>query len=105
MRPWVSVMSTVTNRGQVRWKVFEGAMNAALLIDFLKRPIKDMRSKKVFLILDNLKVHHANPVKAWLGEQIEVFYLSSYNPALNSDEMLNADMKASVSKRAPARIK
>lgn len=75
-REGLSVMSTATNRGQVRWKVFEGAMNADLLIDFLRWLIKDMRSKKVFLVLDNLKVHHTTPVKAWLAEhvdQIEVF--------------------------------
>jgi transposase len=79
-------MSTVTNRGQVRWKVFEGAMNAGTLLDFLKRLIKDMHNKKVFLILDNLKVHHSKPVKAWLADhvdEIEVFYLPSYSPKLN----------------------
>jgi len=107
-REGVSVMSTVTNRGQVRWRVFEEAMNADILIDFLKRLIKDMRSKKVFLILDNLKVHHARPVKAWLAthvDEIEVFYLPSYSPELNPDEMLNADLKASVTRQAPARTK
>ncbi|QRR11826.1 IS630 family transposase (plasmid) [Burkholderia sp. MS455] len=107
-REGLSIMSTVTNRGQVRWKVFEGAMNADILIDFLKRLIKDMRSKKVFLILDNLKVHHAKLVKAWLAEhadKIEVFYLPSYSPELNPDEMLNADLKASITRQAPARTK
>ncbi|KAF1007356.1 MAG: hypothetical protein E5299_02051 [Burkholderia gladioli] len=39
----LSVMSTVTNRGQMRWKVFDGAMNADILIDFLKRLIQGMR--------------------------------------------------------------
>lgn len=49
-REGLSVMSTVTNRGMVRWKVFEGAMNADILIDFMKRLIKDASGKKVFLI-------------------------------------------------------
>ena len=105
-REGLSVMSTVTNRGKVRWKVFEGAMNADILIDFMKRLIKDAKGKKVFLILDNLKVHHAKPVKAWLAEheqQIEVFYLPSYSPELNPDEMLNADLKAVITSNAPAR--
>lgn len=107
-REGLSVMSTATNRGQVRWKVFEGAMNADLLIDFLRWLINDMRSKKVFQILDNLKVHHATPVKAWLAEhvdQIEVFYLPSCGPELNPHEMLGVDLKASVTKQAPARTK
>ena len=107
-REGLSVMSTVTNRGKVRWKIFEGAMNAGILIDFMKRLVKDAAGKKVFLILDNLKVHHAKVVKAWLADhanEIEVFYLPSYSPELNPDEMLNADLKAVVTSKAPARAK
>ena len=106
-RHGLSVISTVTNKGQMRWKVFEGAMNAAVLIDFLKRLVRDA-SKKIFLILDNLRVHHARPVKAWLAanaEHIEVFYLPSYSPELNPDEMANADLKQAVTRLAPARTK
>ncbi|HXF08236.1 MAG TPA: IS630 family transposase, partial [Candidatus Acidoferrales bacterium] len=107
-REGLSVMSTVTHRGKVRWKVFEGAMNADILIDFMKRLIKDAAAKKVLLILDHLKVHHAKVVKAWLAanaHEIEVFYLPPYSPELNPDEMLNADLKAVVSSKAPARAK
>ena len=106
-REGLSIISTVTNQGKVRWKVFEGAMNANVLIDFFKRLSKDA-DRKVFLILDNLKVHHASKVKDWLAdheEQIEVFYLPSYSPELNPDECLNADLKDGVTRRAPARSK
>jgi len=106
-REGLSIISTVTNRGKVRWKIFEGAMHADLLIDFFKRLIKDA-DRKVFLILDNLKVHHARKVKAWLADhedEIEVFYLPSYSPELNPDECLNADLKDGVTRRAPARSK
>ena len=100
-------ISTVTNQGKVRWKLFEGAMNADILVDFFKRLIREA-GRKVFLILDNLRVHHARKVKAWLAEheaEIEVFYLPSYSPELNPDECLNADLKEGVTKRAPARSK
>jgi len=106
-RHGLSVISTVTNKGQMRWKIFEGALNADILIDFLRRLIKGA-SKKLFLILDNLRVHHAKPVKAWLAEHadaIEVFYLPSYSPELNPDEMANADIKQALTKLAPARTK
>lgn len=106
-REGLSIISTVTNQGKVRWKVFDGALNTDLLIDFFERLIKDADCK-VFLILDNLRVHHAKPVKAWLAEhhgQIEVFYLPSYSPELNPDEMLNADLKHAVTSKAPARSK
>jgi len=106
-REGLSIISTVTNQGKVRWKIFEGAMNADLLIDFFKRLIQDA-DRKVFLILDNLRVHHARKVKAWLAdheEAIEVYYLPSYSPELNPDECLNADLKDGVTRRAPARSK
>ena len=106
-RHGLSVISTVTNKGQMRWRIFDGALNTDILIDFLRRLIKGA-SKKLFLILDNLRVHHAKPVKAWLAEHadaIEVFYLPSYSPELNPDEMANADIKQAVTKLAPARTK
>mgnify|MGYP001964493691 CR=1 FL=1 len=66
-------------------------MNVTILIDFMKRLIRDAK-RKVFLILDNLKVHHAKVVKAWLEDhqdEIEVFYLPPYSPELNPDEYLS----------------
>ena len=106
-RHGLSVISTVTNKGQMRWKAFDGALNSDILIDFLRRLIKDA-GRKVYLILDNLRVHHSKPVKAWLAEhkhEIEVFYLPSYSPELNPNEMANADLKQAVTKLAPARTK
>lgn len=106
-RHGLSIISTVTNRGQMRWKIFAGALNAEILIDFLRRLVKG-QDRKLFLILDNLRVHHAKPVKAWLAEHkdaIEVFYLPSYSPELNPDEMANADLKQAVTKQAPARTR
>ena len=110
-REGLSIISSVTNRGKVRFKVFEGALNAAILIDFMKRLVQDARKDKagkVFLVLDNLKVHHARLVKAWLEQNkadIEVFYLPSYSPELNPDEMLNANLKAAITAKAPNRKK
>lgn len=101
----VGVISAVTNKGELRWMVLNGAINAPLLIDFLARLIHDADGK-VFLILDNLRVHRARLVQDWLAErraQIEVFYLPSYSPELNPDEGVNADIKQAVPRRAPAR--
>jgi transposase len=64
--------------------------------------------KKVFLILDNLRVHHSRLVKAWVAghsEKIELFYLPSYSPQLNPEERLNADLKQAMGKRVPVRTK
>ena len=64
--------------------------------------------RKVFLILDNLGVHHCKPVKAWLKDhhdQMEVFYLPSYSPELNPEERLNADLKHVIGRKVPMRTK
>ena len=104
-REGLSVVSTVTNKGEMRWKVFSGALNARILIGFLNRLVR-RRKDKIFLILDNLRVHHSKLVKHWLArnaDRIEVFYLPSYSPELNPDELLNADLKQRVTTAAPAR--
>jgi len=57
----------VTNRGKTRWMIIDEAFDADRLIEFLQALIKDA-SKKVFLILDNLRVHHSKLAKAWVSE-------------------------------------
>lgn len=106
-RESTNMISAINNQGKVRFQIYDGTMNADRLIGFLKRLIKDAQ-RKVILILDNLRVHHAKVVRAWLDEnteQIEVFYLPAYSPELNPDEYLNCDLKAGVHGGKPARSK
>lgn len=97
----INMISSITNQGQVRFMMYKDNMNAKVLIKFMGRLIKDSE-KKVFLILDNLRVHHSRVVKEWLAEnkeKIEVFYLPSYSPDLNPDEYLNCDLKYALSEK------
>lgn len=106
-RESLSLISTITNRGKVRWMVFQGGMNTAIFIKFLRRLIKGAK-RKIFLIVDNLRVHHAKKVREWLArhrDEIELFFLPSYSPELNPDEMLNSDLKQAVTTKAPTRAK
>lgn len=101
------MISTVTNQGKTRWMIIEDALNTERFIEFLESLVKDAE-RKVFLILDNLKVHHAKIAKAWVASrksQIELFFLPSYSPELNPDERLNADLKYAIGSKAPARTK
>lgn len=94
----VNMISAITNQGKVRFMFYRDTMNSKRLISFMKRLIKDA-GRKVFLILDNLKVHHSVAVTDWLEthiEKIEVFYLPSYSPELNPDEYLNNSLKGQV---------
>jgi transposase len=103
----VNLISTVTNQGKIRFMIYKDRMNADTFIKFMKRLIKDA-DRKIFLILDNLRVHHSYKARDWLQEhtdQIEVFFLPSYSPELNPDEYLNCDLKAGVHSGPPARTR
>ena len=106
-RQKLSMLASVTNQGKARWMIIDGAFNHERLIEFFEALVADA-GRKVFLILDNLGVHHCKPVKAWLAqhpEQMEVFYLPSYSPELNPEERLNADLKQVIRRKVPARTK
>ncbi len=106
-RQRLSMIATVTSKGCARWQIIDGNFNSDRLIEFLELLIKDA-GKKVFLILDNLRVHHSKPVKAWLEEnkgKIECFYLPSYSPELNPEERLNSDLKQAIGSKVPVRTK
>ena len=101
-RAGLNLVSAVSNRGALRWMVLDGAVNAAALIRFLQRLIRDVR-RKVFLVLDRLQVHRAGEIRDWLAAhrtKIEVFYLPAYSPELNPDEGLNAD-RSRLSRASP----
>ena len=101
----INMLSAVSKRGKLRFILYRDNMNADKLIDFMKRLVYDSR-KKIFLILDNLRVHHAKKVTAWLEkhkDKIEVFYLPPYAPEYNPDELLNSDLKRGISKRPSPR--
>ena len=102
-----SVISTVTNKGSMRWMVFSGALNAKVLTTFLGRLLKD-EGRKCYVILDNLRVHHSKKVAEWVdkrSDQIRLFFLPSYSPELNPVELANASLKHAVTTHAPARKK
>jgi transposase len=106
-RAGLSLLSAVANKGELRWMVVEGAVKAPDLVRFLRRLVRDA-GRKVFLILDRLKVHRARLTRDWLAEhraEIEVVYLPPYSPELNPDEGVNAGLKQAVPRKAPARSK
>jgi transposase len=102
-----SMISSLTNQGKLRFMVYDGALNIAVFLRFLKRLVKGAR-RKIFLIVDNLRVHHAKPVMAWAEankDRIELFYLPPYAPECNPDEFLNNDLKQAMARRRTPRDK
>lgn len=93
-----SVISAISNRGRLHFRVFCGRFDAERFLDFLRRLCRQLR-RKLFLIVDGHPVHRSRKVKAWLErhrEQIELFFLPPYSPELNPDELLNQDLKTNA---------
>jgi transposase len=106
-RRTLSMISAVTNRGTLRFMLYEGALNATLFLAFLQRLVRGARGK-VFLIVDNLKVHKAGKVEAWVAQhrdRIELFFLPAYAPEHNPDEFLHSALKRSLGRRPAVRDK
>ena len=96
-----SMISAVSNRGLMRFMLDEGALSADGFIAFLRRLTKDA-GRKVVLIVDNLKVHKADKVQAWVeshAHEIELFHLPAYAPDHNPSEYLNNDLKQQLRQR------
>lgn len=100
-----NMISSITNQGKVEFMIYSGTMNADRLLKFLRKLVKN-REKKIYLILDNLKVHHSKIVKKWVEKNkrtIEIFFLPSYSPEKNPDEYLNCDLKYGISEKPAPR--
>jgi len=98
-----SMISSISNRGTLRFMVFIERFNTGVMLRFLKRLLKQMK-KKIFLIVDGHPVHRSSAVKKFVAEnkdQIRLFHLPAYSPELNPDEMLNQDVKTNAVRRKP----
>ena len=101
----LSMISAITNRGEISFQIVEGTINTERFIEFLERLLQEAPAK-IFLIVDNLRVHHAKLVQAWVEPrraQIELFYLPPYAPESNPDEYLNHDFKTALRLEPPSR--
>jgi len=99
-----SMISAITNRGQLYFMVLNKKFRARVFIDFMRRLERQM-PRRIYLIVDRHPVHRAGAVKKWLGakgRRVRLFYLPGYRPDLNPDEYLNQDVKSNaVGRRRP----
>jgi transposase len=102
-----NMISSVTNRGILRFKVFGERFTSAGFIDFLRRLIRS-RDRKVYLIVDRHPVHVSEAVAEWVEQhqnRIQLIHLPAYSPELNPGEYLNQDVKTNAVGRWRARTK
>ena len=100
-----NMISAITNRGRLNFMVFKKRFRVDVFLDFLKRLVRQTK-RKAFLIVDGHPVHRSKKAKTWSKKQshrIRLFFLPSYSPELNPDEMLNQDIKSNAVGRRRAR--
>lgn len=102
-----SMISSLSNLGVLRFMVYDGALNTKVFLKFLRRLVQGA-GKKIFLIVDNLRVHHAKAVTAWVEankDKIELFFLPPYAPECNPDEFVNNDVKQAMARKPAPKSK
>lgn len=83
----VSMISSMTNQGKLRFMLYEGALDTALYLVFIKRLVRDANGRKIFLIADNLSVHKAKMVREYAAkhpDKLELFFPAELRPAVQS---------------------
>lgn len=90
-----NLLSAVSPKGQMRFMVMQGKVNAAQFCEFLRR-LAYKAERPIFLILDGHPVHRSAKVKRFVESQkgkLRIFYLPPYSPELNPDESVWNDLK------------
>lgn len=93
-----NMIAAISNQGFMKWMVISENFTSKEFIEFLRRLIYKAQNK-IFLVVDNLRVHHSKKVNQWLSgrrEKIELFFLPPYAPQLNPQELVNQDIKSNA---------
>ena len=76
----ISVIASISNHGDLKFMTYKGGLDSDMFITFLKRLIHDVEKKKIYLIVDNLRVHKSKKVMAWVelnSKRIALFFPTS----------------------------
>jgi transposase len=95
-RKSIQMISAISPRGELRFRIYEGRMNADIFIGFLKALLESVPGK-IYLIVDGHPVHRSNKAREFVEERSEgrlkLFFLPPYSPDLNPDEWVWNNVK------------
>ena len=97
----LNMISAVSPRGEFRFMLHDGSVNAEVFREFLKRLMVGAK-QPVFLIVDGHPIHKAKLIKDFVAAQdgkLKLFTLPPYSPQLNPDEQVWAHVKRQVSRQ------
>ena len=95
-RKSVSMLSAINMRGRISFDVRQGGVDSEVFIEFCKKLMADAGEKKVFLIIDNASYHGSKKTREFADKmdgKLTFFYLPTYAPELNPDELVWKNVK------------
>lgn len=106
-RKSITMVSAVSPRGELRFRLHEGSFRASDFIEFCKQLMHDVEGM-IFLIVDRGPVHTAGETKEFVEKtqgRLRLFFLPSYSPELNPDEWVWKNVKHDGIGRSAVRSK
>ena len=104
-RQSISAASAVNAKGGFWFATYQGALNAELFIELLKKMMKG-RAKPVHLVVDGLPAHKKLNVREYIAStqgKLTMHVLPGYAPDLNPDELVWSHVKRTGVARNPLR--
>jgi transposase len=104
-RQSISAASAVNAKGGFWFATYQGALNAELFIELLKKMMKG-RAKPVHLVVDGLPAHKKLNVREYIAStqgKLTMHVLPGYAPDLNPDELVWSHIKRTGVARNPLR--
>lgn len=86
LRTHISMISSISRSGLLEFTLYRKGLDSDKFIDFLEKQIKNQTSK-IYLIVDNLRVHKSKKVLDWQKKhthQIELFFPTSLCTTIQS---------------------
>jgi transposase len=104
-RQSISAASAVNAKGAFWFATYQGALNAELFVELLKKMMKG-RSRPVHLVVDGLPAHKKANVRQYIEStqgKLSMHILPGYAPDLNPDELVWSHVKRTGVARNPLR--
>ena len=94
-----TLLSSVRLDGTIVKKVFQGALNGKIFLDYIKNILVPTLHKGDIVVMDNLSCHKVKGVKEAIEQAgASVLYLPPYSPDFNPIEMMWSKIKSLLRK-------
>jgi len=102
-RKRVTLFGAVSLTDDSHFSAIAGRRNTETFSDFLKYIYEENQGKRIIMILDNVRFHHAKVIKEKLlpsMERLEFVFLPVYSPDLNPQEWVWKELRHKVTHNA-----